>query len=148
MMEPVERQLKKSMKPNITVEVFVSIPREKAWEYWTRPEHIVRWNFATDDWCAPRATNDLCPGGKFSCRMEAKDGSAGFDFEGTYTAVETGARIEYAIADGRTVTVEFTEQDGGCKIVETFEAEGEHSLEMQRQGWQAILGNFKRYAEA
>ncbi len=135
------------MRPKITVEVFVSTPREKAWQYWTAPEHIVKWNFASDDWSAPRAENDLRVGGKFKYRMEAKDGSAGFDFEGTYTAVEEYEKIEYVLADERRVVVELREQEGGCKITETFDAEGENSLELQKAGWQAILDNFKKCVE-
>ncbi len=138
------------MKSSITVEVFVEAPREKIWEYWTKPEHIKNWNFASDDWCTPHATNDLRVGGKFTFRMEAKDGSAGFDFGGTYTAIDEYKKIEYVMGGdgGRRVSIEFMAQGNGHTVTETFEAEEEHSLEMQKNGWQAILNNFKKYIEA
>ncbi len=137
------------MKSLVTVEIEVNVPREKAWQYWTLPEHVIRWNFASDDWCAPRAENDVRVGGVFSCRMEAKDGSVGFDFSGTYTSVKEYERLEYALMgeDARKVCVEFIAHEGGCKIVETFEAEEENSLELQKAGWQSILNNFKKYVE-
>lgn len=137
------------MKPQITVEAFVNAPMEKVWRYWTEPLHIMRWNFASDDWCAPKAVNDLRIGGAFNCRMEAKDGSTGFDFGGTYTTIEKEKKIEYVMIgeDARTVSVEFIQEEGGCKVVETFEAEEENPLEMQRSGWQAILDNFKKHVE-
>jgi len=132
----------------ITVEATVRAPLGTVWECWTGPEHIQRWNSASDDWHTPRATVDLRKGGKFLSRMEAKDGSAGFDFEGTFTNVEPQKTIEYAMSDGRTVSVTFEDQGGGIRIVETFDAEGENPVELQRQGWQAILDNFKRYVES
>ena len=137
------------MKPRITVEVFIEAPREKVWEYWTLPEHSMHWNFASDDWCSPRATNDLRVGGKFNVRMEARDGSMGFDFEGTYTLVEEYKKIKYTMVgdDAREVSVEFVPQADGLRVVETFDAEAENSLEMQKSGWQAILDNFKKYVE-
>lgn len=136
------------MKPQITVEVLINVPIEKIWKYWTEPEHIRNWYFASDDWCAPSAENNLRVGGLFKTRMEAKDGSAGFDFEGTYTVVEENKKIEYVIIGGRRVGIEFVKQDGGYKVVETFEAEDENPLEMQKNGWQAILNSFKSYVEA
>lgn len=137
------------MKPQITVEATISAPVEKVWNCWTEPEHIKRWTFASDDWCAPAATNDLRVGGRFMTRMEAKDGSAGFDFGGTYTAVIQYAGIEYTMdgEDARMVQIAFTQVGDACHVVETFEAEGENSLEMQRAGWQSILDNFKKYVE-
>ncbi len=138
------------MKPQITVEVLVHAPIEKIWQYWTEPKYISRWNFASDDWCSPRAENDLRVGGKFKSRMEAKDGSAGFDFEGTYTSVEENEKIEYVMIgdDARKVSIEFVKQESGYKVIETFDAEEENSLEMQKNGWQGILDNFKKYVEA
>lgn len=138
------------MKSPITVEVSLDAPIVKIWKYWTEPEYISRWNFASDEWCCPRATNDLRIGGKFNWRMEAKDGSTGFDFEGVYTVVEENKKLAYVLVgdDERKVSIEFVEQDSGCKIIETFEAEEENPLEMQKNGWQAILDNFKKCVEA
>lgn len=132
----------------ISVEVEITGTREKIWECWTRPEHITHWNFASDAWCCPWATNDLRPGGEFAWRMEAKDGSVGFDFTGTYTLVEEGRFISCSMADGRKVEISFTEADGMFKLIESFEAEGTNSDELQRAGWQAILANFKEYVES
>jgi uncharacterized protein YndB with AHSA1/START domain len=138
------------MRPQITVAVLINAPVEKIWKYWTEPEHIVQWCFASDDWCAPRAENDLRVDGTFKTRMEAKDGSGGFDFEGTYTAVEENKKIEYVMigADERKVSVRFEKQGDGYSVIETFDAEDENPLEMQKNGWQAILNNFKKYVEA
>lgn len=132
----------------ITVEAAVAAPLDTTWRSWTEPEHITKWNAASDDWCSPRATNDLRVGGQFSARMEAKDGSVGFDFEGTYTLVEEGKRIEYVMADGRTVQIVFTEEGNQVRVTETFDTENENSAELQRAGWQAIMDNFKRYTES
>ena len=137
-----------SDKQKITIEATVNAPVEKVWELWTGPEHITKWNNASDDWHTTRAENDLRAGGKFLSRMEAKDGSFGFDFEGTYTQVRTNEAIVYTIADGRKVEVTFTSAGDTTKVVETFEAESENPIEMQRGGWQAILNSFKKYAEA
>ncbi|MCB0530818.1 MAG: VOC family protein [Lewinellaceae bacterium] len=134
-------------KTIITIQTTVAAPLEKVWDCWTKPEHVMHWNNASDDWHTPRAENDLRPGGTFSYRMEARDGSAGFDFGGTYSRVEAPQRIEYAIGDGRRVQVTFSETDAGTFVMESFEAETMHPVEMQRDGWQAILENFKRYAE-
>jgi uncharacterized protein YndB with AHSA1/START domain len=131
----------------ITVETAVNAPAAKVWTCWTEPQHITQWNNASDDWHTPTAENDLQTGGRFCYRMAAKDGSASFDFGGTYTSVKPNTEIAYTIDDGRTVTVTFTANDGQTKIVETFEAEDSHSIEMQRSGWQAILDNFKKYVE-
>jgi uncharacterized protein YndB with AHSA1/START domain len=136
------------MKEQIKVEAFINAPIEKVWEYWNEPEHITKWCSASDDWHAPSATNDLKVGGTFTTRMEAKDGSAGFDFGGIYTTVTEKERIEYTMDDGRKVSIDFVSQDGGVKIVESFDPEDENPLEMQRAGWQAILDNFKRYTES
>ena len=136
-------------KQVITVETVINVPIEKVWEYWTKQEHITKWNFASDDWHSPKAQNDLRVGGNFIYRMEAKDGSMGFDFGGIYDVIKDNAYIEYTIGDGRKVKVSFTalNNDKATKVVESFEAEGTHSIEMQKGGWQAILDNFKKYAE-
>lgn len=136
------------MKEVITVEASVNAPVEKAWEYWTEPKHIVNWNSASADWHTSNATNDLRVGGKFTARMEAKDGSVGFDFEGEYAAVELNKKLEYVMPDGRKVSVEFIKKDEGCRIIEKFDAEEINSADVQRDGWQAILNNFKKYVEA
>jgi uncharacterized protein YndB with AHSA1/START domain len=132
----------------ITVESTISAPVEKVWEFWTKPEHITKWNNASDDWHSPRAENDLRPGGIFNIRMEAKDGSFGFDFGGVYDVVKKNEYIEYTIGDGRKVKVSFSAQGNETKVVESFEAENTNSPEMQKGGWQAILDNFKKYTEA
>jgi len=134
-------------KTPITVTAIIDAPIEKVWEYWTRPEHIVQWNNASDDWHSPRSTNDLRTGGKFLTRMEARDGSMGFDFDGVYDVVIPNDKIEYTMSDGRKVVVDFTDNKNQTTIEETFEAESENSPELQQQGWQAILDNFKKYAE-
>lgn len=133
---------------NITIEATVNTPVEKAWEYFTKPEHITKWNFASDDWHCPSAENDLRPGGSFSSRMEAKDGSFGFDFGGVYDVVETNKVIEYTLGDGRKVKIDFAGEDGTTTIATVFEAEGTNPVEMQKTGWQMILNNYKKYAES
>ncbi len=135
-------------KTHITVKTIIQAPVDKVWKLWTEPDHIMKWNSASDDWHTPKATNDLREGGKFTSRMEAKDGSAGFDFGGTYTEVTPHVLIESVLGDNRTVSVAFEEQGKATSVTETFEAESENSVEMQRQGWQAILDNFKKYAES
>jgi uncharacterized protein YndB with AHSA1/START domain len=132
----------------ITVEAVVNAPVEKVWKYWSEPEHITRWAFASDDWHAPYADNDLRTGGKFKTTMAAKDGSFSFDFGGEYTQVETNKTIAYVMEDGRKVTVTFSGDGNETKVVETFDAETLHPVEMQRAGWQAILDNFKKYTES
>ncbi len=111
-------------------------------------EHIIHWNNASDDWHTPKAENDLREGGTFTSRMEAKDGSMGFDFGGTYTKVVLNKTIEYAMSDGRKVSIVFDSRGGHTHITETFDPESENSREMQQQGWQAIIDNFKKYAES
>lgn len=135
------------MSQIITIEILVNAPIEKVWKYWTEPEYITNWTFASDEWCCPKATNDLKVGGKFNTRMEAKDGSSGFDFEGTYTEVILNKKISYTIIGGRTVDIQFISDGSQTKIIEAFEAENENSLELQKNGWQAILGNFKKLVE-
>ena len=137
-----------SSATKITVETIVNAPVEKVWKYWSLPEHITKWCAASDDWHAPKAENDLTVGGKFSTTMAAKDGSFSFDFGGVYDKVKTNELIEYTIGDGRKVEVHFTANGNETKIVETFDAEGIHSVEMQQGGWQAILNNFKKYTES
>jgi uncharacterized protein YndB with AHSA1/START domain len=132
----------------ITVETLVKSKLDKVWDAWNTPEDIRQWNAASDDWHTTRSTVDLREGGKFLSRMEARDGSQGFDFEGTYTRVEPGKRIDYRMSDGREVSVEFGEERGGVLVRETFDAESENSPELQRAGWQAILDNFGRHVEA
>ncbi len=131
----------------ITVEATIKAPVEKVWNYWSAPKHIVQWNNASDDWHTPRAENDLRTGGKFFSRMEAKDGSSGFDFSGVYDQVKKHELIAYSISDGRKVSVTFSGDKNKTKITETFEAENTHSIELQKTGWQAILDSFKKYVE-
>jgi uncharacterized protein YndB with AHSA1/START domain len=132
----------------ITIQATIDAPVETVWKNWTTPEDIVKWNNASDDWHTTRAENDLTVGGKFLSRMEAKDGSMGFDFGGVYDAIKTNELIEYTIGDGRKVKVSFTPEGKKTKVVSAFEAESTNSAEMQRGGWQAILDNFKKYTEA
>lgn len=139
--------MKKNKKQEITVQAVINSPVEKVWELYTTPEHIMQWNNASDDWHTPRAENDLRVGGKFFSRMEAKDGSVGFDFTGVYNEVKENELISYTMDDGRTVTVKFEEIPETVKITVTFEAESENPVEMQKNGWQAILNNFKKYIE-
>lgn len=132
----------------IVVETLVNAELNKVWDAWNNPADIVQWNTAQDDWHTTRSTVDLREGGTFLSRMEAKDGSVGFDFEGTYTRVIPRQTIEYRMSDGREVTVEFVERADGVLVKETFDAEDENSAELQRAGWQAILDNFGRHVEA
>ncbi len=132
------------MQQPIIVETIINKPIEQIWEYWNNPEHITKWNTASEDWITPKAENDLRVGGKLKVRMEAKDGSSGFDLEGLYTAVEEHKLIAYDM-EGRKVKTEFIKVPEGYKIVETFDPENINPVEMQRAGWQAILDNFKKY---
>lgn len=131
----------------ITVETTVQASLQKVWDAWTGSEHIKNWNHASDDWECPHAENNLQVGGKFLFTMAAKDGSASFDFNGVYTDVVPLSHIMYTIEGGRTVSITFTETGEGIHIVETFEAETMNPEDMQRDGWQAILTNFKNYVE-
>lgn len=135
-------------RTKITVESTVKAPVEKVWNFWSSPDHIKKWNSASEDWHTPFAENDLRTGGKFHSRMEARDGSFGFDFGGVYDDVKPNERIEYTMGDGRRVIVNFTANGNETKVVETFEAEDTNSIEMQKGGWQSILDNFKKYTEA
>ena len=131
----------------LTVETDVSAPVAQVWRAYTTPADIIQWNAASDDWHTTAATVDLRVGGAFSSRMEAKDGSFGFDFAGTYTQVEPHKLIAYALGD-RTCEVEFLAQNDGTRVRVTFDTEPTHSLEQQRQGWQAILDKFARHVTA
>lgn len=137
------------MKPGkIRVGTEINQPIEKVWELWTNPDHIVNWNNASDDWVSPKATNDLREGGRFVYRMEAKDGSAGFDFSGKYEKIKKFEKIVYILDDHRRVEFKFEKGDNITRIEEFLEVEKVHSVEMQKTGWQAILDNFKKYAES
>lgn len=129
------------------IEATVGAPIQKVWDFWNKPEHITKWNFAHESWHCPSANNDLRVGGKLQSRMEAKDGSFGFDFEGTYDEVENLKKIAYTIADGRKVITHFADLGGKTQIATEFEAESQNSVEMQKGGWQSILDNFKKYTE-
>ncbi len=131
----------------ITVSTTVHAPIEKVWQYWNEPEHITQWAFASDDWECPAAENDLRVGGASKTTMAAKDGSASFDINSTYTAVKEHELIEYDMEDGRHVTIEFKPGDDGVEIIQTFDPEQENTEEVQRGGWQAILDNFKKHVE-
>lgn len=131
----------------ITVEATVNASAGKIWQYWTEPKHIQKWNNASDDWHTPHAENDLRVGGKFRSRMEAKDGSFGFDFEGIYTEVKPLEKIKYLLADGRAVEILFSGNETTTHIIENFDTENDNPIELQKQGWQAILNNFKKYVE-
>lgn len=135
------------LRTRISVETIINAPIYSVWEMWTNPEHIMKWNNASDDWHTPHAENDLRKGGKFLSRMEAKDRSAGFDFGGVYDEVKTNQLIEYTIGDGRKVRIVFTDLGDETRIQETFEAEDEHPIDMQREGWQSIIHNFKGYVQ-
>ncbi|PVY40240.1 SRPBCC family protein [Pontibacter virosus] len=137
-----------SKTTSVTISANVQAPVAKVWRCWTDPQHITRWNNASDDWHTPRAENDLQVGGTFLSRMEAKDGSMGFDFNGTYTDVQKHKRIAYALEDGRKVEIKFEPAGNETRVTEIFDADPSHSVEMQQAGWQAILDNFKNYVEA
>lgn len=132
----------------ITVSALVNKPVAHVWNTWTDPQHIMQWCAASDDWHCPKASNDLRIGGRFSSTMAARDGSFSFDFEGVYDAVQLHKRIAYTMADGRTCEILFEEKHGGTQVAESFDAETQNPVEMQRAGWQAILDRFKAHAEA
>lgn len=131
----------------ITVQTTINAAIDKVWDFWTLPEHIKKWSFASPDWHTPYAENDLREGGKFKSTMAAKDGSMSFDFEGEYTLVKQNEAIEYIMTDGRKVEIIFKETPNGVEIIESFDSETQNSEEMQRGGWHAILDNFKSYVE-
>ncbi|MCT4559781.1 MAG: SRPBCC family protein [Crocinitomicaceae bacterium] len=136
------------MKPKLKVHVTVGKPLGVVWDVWTNPEHITKWNAASEDWHTPTASNDLRTGGGFTFRMEAKDGSMGFDMGGVYTKVIDQEQISYIMADGRSVNVWFKEENGQVEVTEIFEAEDQNPIEMQQAGWQSIMDNFKKYTES
>lgn len=138
----------RQMVTKITIGTVVDAPLEKVWECWTKPEHIMQWNFASVDWHCPTVENDLRKDGKFCYTMSSKDGKMSFGFEGIYLLVKELEQIHYQIADGRNVQVSFTKTSEGVKVTETFEAENIHSVELQRAGWQSILDNFKNHTES
>lgn len=131
----------------IKIQAHISADRKTVWDFYTNPNHIVNWNFASDDWCCPSAQNDLQVGGKFIGRMEAKDGSFGFDFEAVYTEINPESSFTYISPDQREISVEFIENGTGTEVITTFDPESENPIDLQRDGWQAILNNFKKYAE-
>lgn len=131
----------------IEVAITVQVSLDKAWEYWTNPEHIVQWNNASADWHTPHASNNPVTGGSFLYRMEARDGSMGFDFSGEYDLVIPQQRIEYHMADGRKVVIRFSGNETETLIQQDFDAETIHSIDLQRQGWQAIMDRYKQYTE-
>lgn len=136
------------MFESVTVSTVVNASESTVWACWTEPDHVTKWNFASDDWETPAAQNDLKVGGRFTYTMAAKDGSMSFDFSGTYTAVEQHKLISYTMDDDRKVTITFEATESGVKVNETFDCETENSVELQREGWQAILDNFKKHAES
>ena len=131
----------------ITVQCHVKAPMSKVWDCWTKPTHITQWNFASDEWHCPSVNNNLEVGGAFNWRMESKDGSMGFDFEGIYDQILHEQKIVYTMSDGRSVSIDFNDEVNGVLVKETFEAEDQNQAELQKQGWQAILNNFKIYVE-
>ncbi len=131
----------------ITIETTIDATLDEVWNAWVEPRHIVKWNFATDDWHCPAAEIDLRPGGSFRYRMEARDGSMGFDFEGVFSAIEPQREIRYALGDERDVMVGFSASNDGVHVIESFTAEDELGAEQQRHGWQCILDNFKLHVE-
>jgi uncharacterized protein YndB with AHSA1/START domain len=135
------------MKNAIKVSSLVKAPAEITWLIWTTPDHILHWNHASDDWHTPRAENNLHLKGRFSYRMESKDGKMGFDFCGTYTGIHPYKTIEYTLDDGIKVSVQFAEHGGKTLVTEKFEPENQNPDELQKEGWQAILKNFKKYTE-
>jgi len=136
-----------SNKIQITIDTKVNAPIEKVWDYYTKPEHITKWNFASDDWECPSASNDLRAGGKYIATMQAKDGSFGFDFEAIYENIINNEKIAYTMTDGRQAAVSFNNLGDKTGVTITFDAETENPTEMQRDGWQSILNNFKKYVE-
>ena len=136
------------MATQIKITASIIAPIEKVWDKWTNPEHITKWNFAVDEWQCPRAENDLKVGGKYFARMEAKDGSFGFDFEAIYNVVKQNQELTYTMTDGRKATTIFESNGSETIVITTFDAESENPVEMQQQGWQAILNNNKKYADS
>jgi uncharacterized protein YndB with AHSA1/START domain len=140
--------MKTAERTKITIEAMVNAAANKAWNVWTNTEDIVKWSTPSPEWGTKKASHELKDGGSFNYRMEANDGSMGFDFGGTFDRVVPGKHLDYTIGDGRKVITTFTEQNGQTHIVQTFEAEDQNTIEMQRGGWQAILNSFKAYVES
>lgn len=136
------------MATKIKIEATIHSPLKKVWSYWTEPTHITQWNFAIPEWHCPKAENDLKVGGKYSARMEARDGSFGFDFEAIYDEVIPQKVLAYTMPDGRKVITSFDESGANTKVTTIFDAETQNPEEMQKNGWQSILNNFKKYVEA
>ncbi|WP_300489806.1 SRPBCC family protein [Flavobacterium sp.] len=136
------------MASKITINATILADKNKVWNYYTQPEHITQWNFADPSWHCPKASNDMQVGGTYSARMEARDGSFGFEFEATYDEISDGEHFSYTMPDGRQVTVTFHENDTATDLVIAFDPENQNPIEMQQSGWQAILNNFKKYAES
>lgn len=131
----------------ITIQAVILANRQKVWDYYTKPDHITKWNYAIDSWHCPTASNDMRVGGKYLARMEAKDGSFGFDFEATYNEITNGEKFTYTMTDNRVVEAIFKELGDKTELKIIFDAESENPVDMQQQGWQSILENFKKYAE-
>lgn len=131
----------------ITIKAVVSADKQKVWDFYTKPEHITKWNFADPSWHCPTASNDMRVGGKYMARMEAKDGSFGFDFEAIYKEVTVGEKFTYTMTDNRVVEAIFKEFGDNTELTIIFDAESENPVDMQQQGWQSILDNFKKYTE-
>lgn len=136
------------LNEQITIECIISAMKSKVWDFYTKPEHITQWNYAADTWTCPVARNDLRVGGTYFARMEAKDGSFGFDFEAVYDEVVDGEKLTSTLGDGRQSTTTFEDVNGSTRVTTTFDTEGQNDPEMQKAGWQAILDNFKKYVEA
>lgn len=135
-------------QPKITVQTTIHAPLHHVWQCWTTPEHVMGWNFASSDWYCPAAVNTLVVGGEFHYTMAAKDGSVSFDFWGTYVRIEPETHIEFALGDGRSVSISFEDQGTETCVTEVFDPEDMNAVELQRAGWQAILDQFKQYTEA
>ncbi len=131
----------------VTVQSSINADTKKVWDYYTKPEHIIKWNFADPSWHCPSAENDMRVGGKYNARMEAKDGSFGFDFGAIYTELIDGEKFTYKMGDGREASVAFNKLGNQTEVVVVFDAETMNPVEMQKGGWQAILDNFKKYTE-
>ena len=134
------------MEP-ITIETNIKATQQKVWDYYNEPKHIINWNFAHESWCCPSSENDLKVGGKFKNRMEAKDGSFGFDLNGFFDEIKSNELLKYHLEDDRKVEVTFVQNRDVVDVVQIFEPESQNPLEMQEQGWKAILDNFKTYTE-
>ena len=131
----------------IEIESKINAELDRVWEYWTKPEHITKWNKASEDWLCPNAENDLKEGGRFKYRMESQDGKVGFDFAGTYKEVREKEKLTYELEDGRNAEVTFSEEDGNVMIKEILDTEDDNPVDQQEQGWKSILQSFKGYTE-